>query len=42
MSRLPILKFEKTTIDINLPLIPGEEEANKIKNDLRATIAQWQ
>ncbi len=42
MSRLPILKFEKTTIDINLPLIPGEEEASKIKTELKGTIAQWQ
>lgn len=41
MSRLPLIKFEKTTLDISYPDI-GKEDLIKAKTSLLATKAQWE
>ena len=41
MSRIPLIKFEPTTLDITYPDI-GKEDLNKIQKDYEATRTQWQ
>jgi hypothetical protein len=41
MSRLPLIKFEKTTLDISYPDI-GQEDLNKALKNLKNTKAQWE
>lgn len=41
MSRIPLIKFEPTTLNITYPDI-GKEDLNKIQKEYEATRAQWQ
>lgn len=41
MSRLPILKFEKTTLNVSYPDI-GKEDLIKLENSFKATKKQWE
>jgi hypothetical protein len=41
MSRIPLIKFEPTTLNITYPDI-GKEDLNKIQKEYEATKAQWQ
>lgn len=41
MSRLPLIRFEKTTLDITYPDIGGED-LEKALSELKSTKKQWE